>query len=138
MSDYKREKVVRLPFPKEILNKCNSKDPRDCENYLKEKLGKFWENRVNNSFKLGYTDTSFYIDWLYHSTYGEESGEWGNVRLLTEKELEVIKPYFDKLEVSYEDKDLRLVDYCYYNCSEPNDHYHLNDNDDSNLFINND
>lgn len=137
MSDYKHEKVIRLPFPKEVLKKCNTDDAWDCESYLQEKLGELWENRIKNSFKLGYTDSAYYIDWLYYSTYGEESGDWGNVRLLTEKELKVIRPYFDKLGVVYEDEDLRLVDYCYYNCSEPNDYYSLN-GDDSNLFISND
>lgn len=134
MSDYVHEKVVRLPFPKEILEKFDTKDPWDCEKYLKELLGDLWENRGYNSFKIGFTDTSEYIDWCYYHTYGEESGDWGHVRLLTQKELDVIKPYFDKLGVSYKDEDLRLVDYCYYNCSEPSDYYNLTA-DDSAMFI---
>lgn len=135
MSDYVHEKVVRLPFPKEILEKCETNDAWDCETYLKEKLGELWDVRSKNSFKLNFSDSAEYIDWVYYSTYGEESGDWGHVRLLTEKELDVIKPYFDRLEVSYEDEDLRLVDYCYYNSCEPSDHYELS-GDDSNLFIN--
>jgi len=135
MSDYKHEKVIRLPFPKSIIEKYNAEDPYECEEYFKEKIGDLWDNRSKNSFKLGYSDEAFYIDWLYYSTYGEESGDWGNVRLLTKKELEVIKPYFDKLGVVYKDEDLRLVDYCYYNCCEPSDYYELS-GDDSNLFIN--
>jgi hypothetical protein len=134
MSDYVHKKVVRLPFPKEILEKCDADNPWDCEVYLKEKLGDLWDNRNKNSFELEMTDKSEYIDWVYYHTYGEESGDWGNVRLLSEKELEVIKPYFDKLEVSYKDSDLRVVDYCYYNCSECSDYYDINV-DDSNLFI---
>jgi hypothetical protein len=134
MSDYKHEKVIRLPFPTSFLEKCNTDDAFECEGFLKEKLGELWENRTKNSFKLGYTDSAFYIDWLYYDTYGEESGDWGNVRLLTERELDIIRPYFDKLGVVYEDSDLRLVDYCYYNCCEPNDYYNL-DGDDSHLFI---
>jgi hypothetical protein len=135
MSDYKHNKVIRLPFPKEILEKCNTFDIYDCESYLKELLGELWNNNKKNSFNLEYTDSAYYIDWVYYSTYGEESGEWGKVRLLTEKELSTIKPYFDKLGVSYEDNDLRLVDYCYYNSSEPNDYYDINEKDESNLFI---
>ena len=135
MSDYVHKKVVRLPFPKEILEICNTKDPYDCEKYLKEKLGDLWENRNKNSFELECTDKSEYIDWVYYHTYGEESGNWGNVRLLTDKELEVIKPYFDKLEISYKDSDLRAVDYCYYNCSECSDYYDIGI-DNSSLFIN--
>jgi len=133
MSDYVHKKVIRLPFPKEILERCNTKDPYDCEKYLKEKLGDLWD--THKGFDLELTDKSEYIDWVYYHTYGEESGDWGNVRLLSEKELEVIKPYFDKLEVSYKDSDLRLVDYCYYNCTECTDYYDIN-NDESILFIN--
>jgi hypothetical protein len=137
MSDYKHQKVIRIPFPKEFLKKCNTEDPYDCESYLKEKLGEFWEHKDNNSFTLECTDKAYYIDWVYYYTYGEESGDWGSVRLLTDKELEVIRPYFDKIGVVYEDEDLRLVDYCYYNCSEPSDYYKLN-GDDSSIFISND
>jgi hypothetical protein len=136
MSDYVHQKVVRLPFPKEILKKFNTKDPYDCESYLKEKLGDLWENRGNKSFTLTQTDSAYYIDWVYYYTYGDESGDWGKVRLLTDKELEVIRPYFDKIGVAYKDEKLRLVDYCYYNSAEPNDDYELN-NDDSDLFISN-
>jgi len=135
MSDYVHKKAVRLPFPEEIIKKCNADDPWDCETYLKELLGELWNNHGKKSFNLECTDTSFYIDWVYYHTYGEESGDWGKVRLLTEKELEVIKPYFDKLGVEYNDEDLRLVDYCYYNCCECSDYYDLDD-DDSSKFIN--
>lgn len=134
MSDYKHQKVIRLPFPGKILIKCNTEDPWDCKRHLKEKLGDLWENKDKNSFELGYTDKAYYIDWVYYDTYGEESGDWGHVRLLTEKELKVIIPYFNKLGVAYRNDDLRLVDYCYYNSSEPNDYYELT-HDDALLFI---
>jgi hypothetical protein len=135
MSDYVHKKVVRLPFPIEILNKCNTTEPHDCFNYFKEKLGDLYDNRNKNSFAIEYTDEGCYIDWVYYHTYGEESGDWGNVRLLSENELKVIKPLFDKLDITYKDSDLRLVDYCYYNSCEPYDYYDIDD-DESKLFIN--
>jgi len=135
MSDYKHNKVVRLPFPNEILTQCNTTDAYDCEKYLKELLGDYWDNRKINSFHLETTDERTYIDWVYYSTYGEESGDWGNVRLLTPNELSVIKPYFNKLCVNYNDEDLRLINYCYYNCCEAPDYYDINNTDDSNLFL---
>tara|TARA_R110000772_G_scaffold115349_1_gene220201 strand:- start:512 stop:937 length:426 start_codon:yes stop_codon:yes gene_type:complete len=136
MSDYVHNKVVRLPFPKQIFEKCNTDDTFECEDYLKELLGNLWGTRNSNGFEIGYSDDGYYIDWLYHHTYGENSGDWGNVRLLTPKELEVIKPYFDKLKVPYTDNELRLVDYCYYNGCEPSDYYELatEAGDDSHLF----
>lgn len=45
MSDYIRLKVIRLPFPKEILQICKTEDPYECESYLKEKLGKLFSDR---------------------------------------------------------------------------------------------
>ena len=135
MSDYVHKKVVRLPFPKEIISKCNADEPYDCEKYLKELLGELW-GRKKNKFQLECTDSNYYIDWVYYSTYGEESGDFGFVRMLTKNELNTIKPYFDKLGVSYKDTDLRRVEYCYYNCCDAPDYYDIENNDDSHLFLN--
>ena len=82
------------------------------------------------------TDKGYYIDWVYYSTYGEESGDFGFARTLTQKELDVIKPYFDKLCVIYKDEDLRVVNYCYYNCCEAPDYYNVENGDDAHLFLN--
>jgi hypothetical protein len=136
MSDYVHKKVVRLPFPKEILDKCNTDDVDDCYSYLSELLGDLWNNQKRNGFDYGITHKGTYIDWVYYYTYGEKSGDFGFVRLLTQKELDTIKPYFDKLEINYKDEDLRIVDYCYYNCCEPTDYYDIKQGDDSELFIN--
>lgn len=135
MSDYLHNKVVRLPLPKEILSKY---DDFGIDDYLKELLGELWRNTEKNSFDLTYTEGGYYIDWIYYSTYGEESGDYGFVRMLTENELNVIKPYFDKLGIEYKDDDLRVVDYCYYNACEPPDYYDIEHNkeDDVDLFIN--
>ena len=135
MSDYVHNKVVRLPFPNEIINRFKADDAYDCEPQLKELLGNLWDNK-KSSFKLGCTDERIYIDWVYYSTYGEESGDFGNVRMLTQRELNTIKPYFDKLEIDYKDEDLRVVDYCYYNCCEAPDFYDIKTSDDAELFVN--
>ena len=132
MSDYLHKKVVRLPFPEEIMEKCNTDDVWDCILYLKSLLGDLWNNQ--NGFDLEFTyNNYYYIDWVYYSKYGENSGDFGNTRLLTQKELDVIKPYFNKLKIDYKDEDLRVVEYCYYNCCEAPDYYDLKD--DSELFI---
>ena len=135
MSDYVHAKVIRLPFPKEILNKFNTNDPEDCDSYLKEKLGELYSyNRNIHKFKIEYTDDSVYLDWVYYHTYGEESGDFGFSRYLTKDELNVIKPYFDLLEIDYNTYDLRRVEYCYYNCCECSDYYEV-DSDDSKLLL---
>lgn len=137
MSDYVHQKAVRLPFPKEIMKACKTEDPWDCEGFIEGLLGSLWDRRSGNSFKLEYTQGGFYIDWVYYHTYGDESGDYGSARLLTEKELEVIKPYFDKLQVEYKNTDLRVVDYCYYNACEAPDYYDIvtEETDHSSIFI---
>ena len=137
MSDYVHKKVVRLPFPKKILEKYNTKSPYDCEEQVEELLGDLMKQGNKNGFELEATDKGYYLDWVYYYTYGESSGDFGNSRLLTKKELEVITPYFDKLKVFYKDEDLRVVEYCYYNCSECTDYYDIvtEDTDHANLFI---
>ena len=136
MSDYVHKKVVRLLFPKEIKEKCNTNNVWDCEPYLKELLGELFDDQKKPHFSLECTENGYYIDWVYYSTYGEESGSFGFARLLTKKELNVIKPYFDKLFVDYKDKDLRVVNYCYYNCCDAPDYYDIQNSDDAHLFLN--
>jgi len=134
MSDYVHCKVIRLPFPKEILTQCETDDPWDCEDYLREKLGDLFNRNGNpKRFELEVTEKEYYIDWMYYHTYGEKSDDFGSARMLTNLELEIIKPYFDKLEVSYKDEDLRRVEYCYYNGCECTDYYDIvtKDTDDS-------
>jgi len=133
MSDYVHNKVIRLPFPSEVINKAGANDVHDCERYLKDLLGDLWD-KGNNSFEIGFSESAYYIDWVYYSTYGENSNDFGNVRMLTKKELKEIKPYFNKLEINYKDEDLRHVDYCYYNCCEPPDYYTLENKDESEVF----
>ena len=35
MSDYIKRKVIRLPFPKSLIDELGVNDCYDCENYLK-------------------------------------------------------------------------------------------------------
>lgn len=133
MSDYVHRKVVRLPFPEELLERYKVKDAWDCEVYLSEKLGDLWHISNQNGFEIDATDERTYIDWVYYDTYGESPGEFGTARLLTEKELGIAKPYFDKLDVKYKDEDLRIVEYCYYNCCEAPDYYDIVEEDDSSI-----
>ena len=128
MSDYVRKKVIRYPFPHHVLLKCNTDRASDCGVYLKEKLGNLYSNVGGiKKFELEITDKAAYIDWVYYSSYGEESGDIGVVSLLTEKEISIIKPYFDKIGCYIDPKKLRKVDYCYYNCCECADYYNVDE-----------
>ena len=50
MSDYVHEKVVRLPFPKDFIDKYGD-DPFESEKFLREKL--HWKNVVAAAIILG-------------------------------------------------------------------------------------
>jgi len=126
MGDYERKKVIRLPFPKSILKYCGTDDPYDCEDYLKQKLGSLYSyNGKTKGFTIEETEKSSYIDWIIYSNLGREYGDFGNIRYLTEKEFKIIKPYFDKIGCDYTIKDLRLVEYCYYDFSPCKDYYEI-------------
>ena len=135
MSDYVHSKVIRLPFPAEIMQKCQTSDAYDCEDYLSSLLGDLWKSPREKGFEIEYTNKATYIDWVYYYTYGEDSGDFGSSRMLTQAELDIIKPYFDKLGVNYSHSDLRRVEYCYYNCCECVDYYSTETSDDSHLLI---
>ena len=128
MSDYVRRKVIRLPFPNNIFTECKTKDDWECEDYLKEKFGSIWgkERGKKKYLEIESTDESYYLDYVFYSTYGEESGEFGFVRLLNDKEFNKVKPIFD-LVTDYARDDLRLVDYCYYNGYDAPDYYDLSE-----------
>lgn len=135
MSDYVKEIVVRLPFPKSILEEVETEDPWDCEDYLKEKLGVFFDVTGSKCFVIGSTDSSYYLDWRFYNSYGDESGDYGFSRYLTDAEYNEIKPMFDRIVKEYKREDLRIVDYCYYNGSDAPDYYSVEESDYSGDFI---
>ena len=128
MSMYIKRKVVRLPFPKEVLEKVGETHPLDCENYLQEKFGDYWFDRKRGTgFDIECTDESYYLDYVVqHET--DEVGEYGFAAYLTDKDNEKYKQLFDLGGFVYNISDLRKVVFCYYNCSECPDYYEPNKN----------
>lgn len=122
MSDYVKKKVIRLPFPKNLMEKLNVKDLWDCEDYFKEKFGDLWDKHPNG-FEWEVTDGKIYLDYVVDYKYAEEAAEYGFVWPITEEDIVKYKPLFDKGEFEYDVMDLRKVVYCWYNCSEPPDYY---------------
>jgi len=132
MSDYVHNKVVRMKFPQSILSKCKTDDAFDCYTYLKEKLGDLFDKGIG-SFQIQWGEATPYLDYVIYHTYGEESGDWGIIRMLSDKEYTLISIKILKLGELVLKSDLRYVDYCYYNCSEAPDYFDLPNNDESDL-----
>lgn len=115
MSDYCRCKVIRLKVSPAQLN---VESLWDLENKFPE-LFKFTNGK---GFEVAPTEKDF-IDYLLSSTYGEENSDFGRVRKLTEKEFLKYLPLFKILYPEVTIEDLRLVDYCWYNCAEAPDYF---------------
>lgn len=120
MSDYCRQKVVRYPITKEQYKELD-----EIIGYNYEK-----ENSFNITGTISYEkdhSEHYYLDYYLYYNYNVDSGEYGKVRELTSKEQDKYKEIFlNKFKEYLKDFDktkLRYVDYCYYNCSEPNDYY---------------
>lgn len=134
MSDYVHEKVIRCPisYIKENLN-LDIEDPNEIEDFLYKKQPELFKRANKKYFSLEYTDSSVYLDWTYFHTYGEEAGDWGTSRYLTDKEFEVMKGIYDQIGIILLPREnvLRRVEYCYYNGCECEDYYELDNDDDS-------
>ena len=121
MSDYLRTKAVLYPITEEQADKIDKiLPPYDTTPWHIEGL--------DDGKKINY-----YLSYELDSTYGEDSGDFGFSRKLTEKEVEVFNPEFMSIFFKYniDQKDrivyssdlLKYVDWCYYNCCEAEDYY---------------
>ena len=124
MSEYVKRKVIRLPFPKSLIEKLGVDDCWECEEYLKDKLGNLWHNyrQYGNYFDIECTDSNDYLDYVVSKSYGED-GDYGFAWYLTEEDVAKYKPLFDIGGFEYDVKDLRKVCYCYYNGTDAPDYY---------------
>jgi hypothetical protein len=120
MSDYVREKVLRVPVDR--LNLCFTDEEMDD-------LGWSIEKRFSDIF--GYADIGKFqfaptyenfIDFVLDYEYGA-CGEYGKTRALTEREKEKYLPVFQKIDPDVNMDFVRLVEFCWYNCCEAPDYY---------------
>ena len=107
MSDYVRKKCVRFKIPQNIIEK------------LKD------DYNVKKDFTIGYGEdfdndkTDYFLDYQLDYEYGA-SGDFKNVRLLTDTEFKKYSRIFAKYFSEIGRDELRLVYYSYYNgCDEP-------------------
>lgn len=147
MSDYMHKKAIRLPITESLIREIGFDDIEDFieqfDQRVSEKCPKLYHRGDQIPyFEIEVTDERSYIDLVLYCSYGKECGEWERASYLSDKEKEFFVPYFDMLDIAFEPNeltfkpnDLRKVDYCWYNCSEPPDCYDVADNDDWTLLI---
>jgi hypothetical protein len=121
MSDYCKKKVLRVPFE---CTGLNIDDYDDLSHDLWQKFGDmfYWNGTDIGKFDVAPTYRPF-IDFVLESEYGADCGEWGKVRELYPQEVDMYRGVFQKLCPDIDMSKVRLVEYCWYNCSEAPDYY---------------
>lgn len=113
MSEYCHRKAVRMRISLEEACKIfNVNDSWDIAELLEK-----------TKFEVAPT-REFFIDYNL-PCYKETSGDWGKVRRLSTKEFLKYSPDFCNLLKGrgIKDDELRLVEYCWYDCSEAPDYF---------------
>lgn len=125
MSDYVRKKSVRFKIPQNIINEIqNEKDGWAGDLLLeKYKLEETYNVKndftINSGFNFDTHKDEYFLDYQLEYEYGA-SGDFEDVRLLTDREFEKYSRMFGKYFNEIGRDELRLVHYCYYNgCDEP-------------------
>lgn len=124
MSDYVRKKCVRFKIPQNIIEGLKNDDDWIMD-LLLEKFQLKNNYNVKNDFTindgLNYENDKYeyFLDYQLDYEYGA-SGDFENVRLLTDTEFEKYSRMFEKYFNEIGRDELRLVNYSYYNgCDEP-------------------
>ena len=122
MSWYVRYKVLRVPLGDCGLNYLMEED--DAEYTLRCKYPGAVSYHDIGKFTVTYTDRGWFLDYVleYES---DCDGDYGKVRDLEDSEKEMYRPVFQVICPDIDMDKVRLVDYCYYNCCEPDGYYDI-------------
>lgn len=116
MSDYRHEKVLRVPCQKYgICVDPDKEDPYDFEYEHQELFIGL------PGFRFSPTDTLF-LDYCLFSKW-DDYGEGGKARSLYPNEKKKYLPIFQQLIPDIDMDDVRLVEYCWYDGTEAPDYY---------------
>lgn len=124
MSDYHREKVLRIPMEDMGIN---PKDYDDLGYDLWQKFGDdvfYWGGSSIGKFDVAPT-RGWFLDFVLESDYGHECGEWGKVRALTVPEKTKFTDVFRKIYPDVDMNKVHLVEFCWYNGCEAPDYYSM-------------
>ena len=118
MSDYVRKKCVRFKIPQSIINEYDKYDfieDKLIEKYNLKDSYKIYDNfTINSGLNYKKDEYEYFLDFQLDYEYGA-SGDFENVRLLTDNEFEKYSRLFAKYFNEIGRDELRLVHYCYYN-----------------------
>lgn len=136
MSTYVREKVLRIPFEK-LFKRCSisdwftSDDLDDMSWLLEKKFPNEFEYATVGKFQTSPAEDE-YIDFVIEYESDSCCGDFGKVRDLYDTEKENFLPVFQHLNpyLTLENMgDVKVVEFCWYNCSEAPNYYDAEDDD---------
>lgn len=110
MSDYRYMRVIRC---KVDMNKAGVLSIWGLEN----KFPDLFDISLPKYFAKAPVEEENYLDYVLESkvSYGED---WGKSRYLTDNEAVKYLALFSQIYPDVERKDLRAVEFCWYDCSE--------------------
>ena len=130
MSTYVREKVLRIPMERINMNYIkdiivqkypNENHEDDFGWYLESALPDVFDYATVGKFQIAPTK-EMYIDYVIEKEW-DADGEYGKTRALYESEKAKYLPMFQKIDPDIDMNYVRLVEFCWYNCSEAPDYY---------------
>lgn len=117
MSEYCHRKAVRMKISEEEACKIfNAEDGWDIESCL-----------TGTNFEIAPT-AEFFLDYVL-SSRNDAEGDWGRTRELYPSEYMKYSAKFEELlqDRIVKPSELRLVEYCWYDCSEAPDYFTCHD-----------
>ena len=122
MSWYVRYKVLRVP-----VNDCGLQyltDDDDPDDILQSKYPGVVSYKDAGKFTVTYTSDGLFLDYILEHEW-DCDGEYVKVRELRDSEKELYRKVFQLICPDIDMDKVRLVDYCYYNCCEPDGYYDI-------------
>lgn len=128
MSTYVREKVLRIPMERldmsKISNAIAEKYPDgedDFPYYLETTFPDLFDYATKHKLQIAPTMEP-YIDYVLEYEY-DADGDYGKTRALYDCEKEKYLPAFQQIDPNVNMDYVRLVEFCWYNCSEAPSYY---------------
>ena len=133
MSCYERNLVVRYKPPEDWVKSCLdniSEKYDDLIDYLQEKYPDVFSESWADLGKISRSPTcELFLDLLLYRESNSYSSEFYKSRKLTMPEHYMAIKVFNRMNINPLYEDLRMVDFCWYNCSEANDFFEETDDE---------
>lgn len=114
MSDYRHMRVIRC---KVDMDKIGVSSLWDLENKFSE-FSDLFDMNFSRYFTKAPVEEENYLDYVLESKGSYNGGSWGKSRYLTDNEAAKYLTLFSMIYPDVERKDLRAVEFCWYDCSE--------------------